>query len=136
MENLGRRVGDLPAINTRVTTVDGTLKTRSYYACSDFRALARALFVKEVSPSSVWAIVVRLCSEGYPPPTVLAPTTWQRRRRPMLALRRSPPASMDNAIVITNAGNNEEASVDHLADGEFDVKLHYMGIATEDIQAM
>ena len=47
-----------------------------------------------------------------------------------------PPASMDNAIVITNAGNNEEASVDHLADREFDVELHYMGIATEDIQAM
>ena len=43
---------------------------------------------------------------------------------------------MDNAIVITNAGNNEEALVDHLADGEFDVELHYMGITTEDIQAM
>ena len=47
-----------------------------------------------------------------------------------------PPASSDNAIISTNTGNNEDASVDHLADGEFDVKLHYMGIATEDIQAM
>jgi len=44
---------------------------------------------------------------------------------------------MDNAIITTNnAGNSEDASVDHLADGEFEVELHNMGISTEGIQAM
>ena len=48
-----------------------------------------------------------------------------------------PPTSTDNAIVTTNnAGNSEDALVDHLADGEFEVELHDMGISTEGIQAM
>ena len=70
MKNLGRRLGDPPAITIHVTAADGTLNTRSYYTCSDFHALARALFVKETSPSGLRAVVVRLHSEGYPPPTV------------------------------------------------------------------
>ena len=36
-----------------------------------------------------------------------------------------PPTSTDNAIVTTNnAGNSEDASVDHVADGELEVELH------------
>ena len=48
-----------------------------------------------------------------------------------------PPTSTDNAIVMTNnAGNSEDASVDHLADGEFEVELLDMGVTSKDIQAM
>ena len=58
-----------------------------------------------------------------------------------------PPASAEapapaNAIIPTNTGNNnhednnEDTSVDDLANGEFEVELLDMGIATEDIQAM
>ena len=48
-----------------------------------------------------------------------------------------PPVSTENAIITTNnAGNSEDTSVDHLADGEFEVELHDMGIPFEDIKAM
>ena len=51
-------------------------------------------------------------------------------------------AASDNAIVPTNTTNNnrkdnsEDTSVDDLADGEFEVELLDMCIASEDIQAM
>ena len=52
-------------------------------------------------------------------------------------------ASADNALVTTNGpgtnnheDNNEDTSVDDLADGEFEVELLDMGITSEDIQAM
>ena len=52
------------------------------------------------------------------------------------------PALVNNAIIPTNTGNNnhednrEDTLVDDLADGEFEVKLLDMVIATEDIQSM
>jgi len=52
--------------------------------------------------------------------------------------------STDNALVTTTNGpstnnredNSEDTSVDDLADGEFEVELLNMGVASEDIQAM
>ena len=47
-----------------------------------------------------------------------------------------------NALIPTNIGNNnhednsDDTSVDDLADGEFEVELLDMCIASEDIQAM
>ena len=52
------------------------------------------------------------------------------------------PAPVNNAIIPTNTGNNnnednrEDTLVDDLADGEFEVELLNMGVASEDIQAM
>ena len=44
---------------------------------------------------------------------------------------------MENAIVMTNnANNNEDASVDHVTEGELEVELHDLGIPNEDIQDM
>ena len=53
-------------------------------------------------------------------------------------------ASADHALVTTTNGpgtnncevNSEDTSVDDLADGEFEVELLNMGVASEDIQAM
>ena len=53
-------------------------------------------------------------------------------------------ASADNALVTTTNGsginncevNSEDTSVDDLANGEFEVELLDMGVASEDIQAM
>ena len=46
----------------------------------------------------------------------------------------------DNALVPTNNDNNEDHGedfeVEDLADGDFKVKLHDLGISTEDIQVM
>ena len=48
-----------------------------------------------------------------------------------------PPASMENAIVMTNnADNNEDTSVDHVTEGELEVELHDLGIPSDDIQDM
>ena len=44
---------------------------------------------------------------------------------------------MENAIVPSaNVGNNEDASVDHVAEGEFKVELHDLGISPKDIKAV
>ena len=44
---------------------------------------------------------------------------------------------MGNAIMpSTNTGNSEDALVDHVAEGEFEVDLHDFGIPSEDIQAI
>ena len=48
-----------------------------------------------------------------------------------------PPTSTENAIVPSaNVGNNEDASVDHVAEGEFKVELHDLGISPKDIKAV
>ena len=48
--------------------------------------------------------------------------------------------SADNALVPTNNDNNEDQGedleVEDLADGEFEVDLHDLGISAEDILAM
>ena len=50
------------------------------------------------------------------------------------------PPSTDNALVPTNNDNNknqgEDLEVEDLADGEFEVDLHDLGISAEDILAM
>ena len=44
---------------------------------------------------------------------------------------------MENAIFMTNnADNNEDASVDHVTEGELEVELHDLGIPSDDIQDM
>ena len=48
-----------------------------------------------------------------------------------------PPTSLENAIVPSaNAVNREDASVDYVAEGEFEVELHDLGIPPEDIKAV
>ena len=48
-----------------------------------------------------------------------------------------PPTSQENAIVLSaNTVNNEDDSVDHIAEGEFEVKLHDLGIPPKDIEAV
>ena len=42
--------------------------------------------------------------------------------------------SSENAIV-PNTTNSEDASIDHIADGEFEAGLHDLGISPEDIEA-
>ena len=47
--------------------------------------------------------------------------------------------STDNALVPTNNGKEDQGKdleVEDLADGEFEVDLHYLGISAEDILAM
>ena len=50
------------------------------------------------------------------------------------------PPSTDNALVPTNNDNNEDQGedleVEDLADGEFEVDLHDLGISAKDILAM
>ena len=52
----------------------------------------------------------------------------------MVPLRRS--LRLYGEHTTNNAGNSEDASVDHVADGELKVELHDLGISSEDIQAM
>ena len=50
------------------------------------------------------------------------------------------PPSTNDALVVTNNGNNEDQGedfeVEDLADGDFQVNLHDLGISAEDIQVM
>ena len=101
--------------------------------------------------------MIPLRSEGYLTPTVLAPTHGSFRHDHMEAKKKTTAstsmeanasaeaqASADHALVTTTNGpgtnngedNNENSSVDDLADGEFEVELLDMGVASEDIQAM
>ena len=48
-----------------------------------------------------------------------------------------PPMSLENTIVPSdNIVNCDDASVDHVAEGEFEVGLHNLGIPLEDIEAI
>ena len=51
------------------------------------------------------------------------------------------PPSIDNALIPTNGNNNtedhgEDFEVEDLADGDFEIDLHDLGITAEDIRAM
>ena len=48
------------------------------------------------------------------------------------------PMFVENAIVLQGNGNSnsDNISVDHVAEGDFEVNLHDLGISTEDIEAM
>ena len=50
------------------------------------------------------------------------------------------PPSTNDALVVTNNGNNEDQGkdfeVEDLTDGDFEVDLHELGISIEDIQVM
>jgi hypothetical protein len=49
------------------------------------------------------------------------------------------PPSTDNAVVTTgndNKDHGEDLEVEDLADGDFEVELHDLGISAEDIQVM
>ena len=101
--------------------------------------------------------MIPLPSEGYLTPIVLAPTRGSFRHDDMAAKKKKTttststeantsaeaPASADHALITTTNGpgidgedNSEDTSVDDLADGEFEVELLDMGVASEDIQAM
>ena len=96
--------------------------------------------------------MILLYSEGCPTPTVLAPTRGSFRHDHM-AVKKKPntgasetnasteaPPSTNDALVATNNGNNEDQGedfeVEDLANGDFEVDLHDLGISTENIQVM
>ena len=101
--------------------------------------------------------MIFLRSEGYSTPTVLAPTHGSFRHDPVAAKKKTTTsasteanasaearASADHALVTTTndpgtnnrEDNSEDPSIDDLTDGEFEVELLDMGVASEDIQAM
>ena len=99
------------------------------------------------------AVVILLHLEGYPPPTVLVPTHGSFRHDHMAAKKKPNTGASEeanastkarpltnNALITTNNDNNEDHSedfeVEDLADRDFKVKLHDLGISTEDIQVM
>jgi len=99
---------------------------------------------KGASSSRLRAVVILLHPEGYLLPTVLAPhpqfiprhhTATKKKTNDITSLE--PPTSTENAIVPSaNVGNNEDASVDHVAEGEFKVELHDLGISPKDIKGV
>jgi hypothetical protein len=85
-----------------------------------------------------WAVVVLLHSEGYPPPTVLAPTLV--RPNTLHGTEEEELQHFGEAEVLVlvpeqNQKNNEVVEVEDLANGQFEVQLEEMGVPTEDITA-
>ena len=134
--------------------VDGTLNARSNYACLNIHAA----FIGADCEGGFDLLSPSCCAT--PSLRRVAPTNsfgthpWFVPTHHMAAKKKTnastlteppastePPTSAANAIVPTNAGNNnrednsEDTLEDDLADGEFEVELLDMGIATEDIQA-
>ena len=124
--------------------VDEALNTRSYCSCFDFRATVFGavhlgdLALQDSSYCDTPSLrrVSTTNSFGAHPRFIPRHHTAAKKKTND-STSTEPPTSTENTIVPSvNAGNSEDASVHHVAEGEFKVELHDLGISPKVIKAI